>query len=107
MSETVPSRRPRRPRIRRRWLAIGTATVVILGVGGFGFFVVLNHFGATVQRYLRTVGSGDFAKACDMLTSSGQAKLIAQERATTCESAVEHWRGTLSRPRPAECRACE
>lgn len=31
-----------------------------------------------------------------MLTSSGQAKLIAQERATACESAAEHRRASVS-----------
>lgn len=48
-TEAIPgSATPRHPR-RRRWLAIGTATIVVLGVGGVGFFVALNHFGATVS----------------------------------------------------------
>jgi len=93
-SMTGPAVPPRRPR-RRRWPAIAAATVVILGAGGFGFAMMLNHLGATVQRYLRTVGSGDFAKACDTLTDSGKTKLMAQQQTTTCEAAVAHWRASL------------
>ena len=84
------------PSRRRRWIAAGAAVLVVLGAGGYGFSTALNHLGATVQRYLRTVGSGDFAGACDMLTDSGRAKLMAQERLATCESAAEHWRASLT-----------
>lgn len=86
---------PRRSR-KGRWIAISTAVVVVLCVGGYGFAAALNHLGATVQRYYRTVGSGDFAGACGMLTDSGRAKLISQERVATCEGAAEHWRGSLT-----------
>ena len=45
---------------------------------------------------LHTVGSGDFAGACDILTDSGKAKLIAEQQAATCEAAAERWRSSLS-----------
>ena len=85
----------RRPR-RRRWAAFGIAAVAVLGIGGYGFASMLNHLGATVQRYYRTLGSGDYTRACAMLTDSAQARLTAQERAATCEAAAEHWRASLT-----------
>ena len=49
-----------------------------------------NHLDATVQRYFRTVGSGDYVKACDILTDTGETRLMAELRTTTCEAAVAH-----------------